>query len=164
MVEGNELVPKAADGAGFPNSDSSITDPDKIVVYCAFPSSNDIVIQALNLHNISCLPFSGKMSPLERQDIINTFKRGGPGDPRVLLLSPCGLVGLNLPCANFLVIVVSSTISHCFPFQILILLNPRIHFGPLKMMTSLSVAYGGSHKKKPFTSTGLLPWTPQMYS
>lgn len=121
MVKGDKLIPTASCIATSLDSDTSTADPDKFVVYCAFPSSNNIVIQALKLHGIKCLSISGKMSPSERQNVINGFKHGGPGDPRVLFLSPCGTVGLNLPCANHLIIMASTTILRYSHFWILII-------------------------------------------
>jgi superfamily II DNA or RNA helicase len=47
-------------------------------------------------------------------DIIAKFKASGRDGPRVLIISNVGLTGLNLPCANILIIVVSICFSSVF--------------------------------------------------
>ncbi|KAG1891850.1 P-loop containing nucleoside triphosphate hydrolase protein [Suillus fuscotomentosus] len=75
---------------------------DKIIVYCAFPSS---YTQVLELNGIRTLQIHGKLSISTRTDVIAQFKSSGRDGPRVLLISNVGLTGLNLPCANILIIV-----------------------------------------------------------
>ncbi|KAG1772227.1 P-loop containing nucleoside triphosphate hydrolase protein [Suillus placidus] len=75
---------------------------DKILVYCAFPSS---YTQVLELHGILTLQIHGKLSTSARTDIIAEFKNSMQDGPRVLIISNVGLTGLNLPCANILIIV-----------------------------------------------------------
>ncbi|KAG2336736.1 P-loop containing nucleoside triphosphate hydrolase protein [Suillus weaverae] len=85
-----------------------IADPmpcDKILVYCAFPSSYTQVIKVLELHGIMTLQIHGKLSTSARTDIIAKFKNSTQDGPRVLIISNVGLTGLNLPCANILIIV-----------------------------------------------------------
>ncbi|KAG1829710.1 P-loop containing nucleoside triphosphate hydrolase protein [Suillus subalutaceus] len=78
---------------------------DKMIVYCAFPSSYTQVLKVLELNGILTLQIYGKLSMSTRTDIIAQFKRSGRNGPRVLIVSNVGLTGLNLPCANILIIV-----------------------------------------------------------
>lgn len=100
--------------------------PDKIVVYLAFPSSNVLVklvshclhcpsiqcrdsfVKILGLYGIPVLELSGKTEMAQRSSILAAFKNGGRKDPRVLLLSGVGMTGLNIAFANILIMVVSS--------------------------------------------------------
>ncbi|KAG1834958.1 P-loop containing nucleoside triphosphate hydrolase protein [Suillus subalutaceus] len=78
---------------------------DKIIVYCAFPSSYTQVLKVLELNGIPTLQIYGKLSMSTRTDVIAQFKSSGRDGPRVLIISNVGLTGLNLPCANILIIV-----------------------------------------------------------
>ncbi|KIK38068.1 hypothetical protein CY34DRAFT_91603, partial [Suillus luteus UH-Slu-Lm8-n1] len=78
---------------------------DKIIVYCAFPSSYTQVLKVLELNGVQTLQIHGKLSTSTRTDIISQFKSSGRDGPRVLIMSNIGLTGLNLPCANILIIV-----------------------------------------------------------
>ncbi|KAG1741204.1 P-loop containing nucleoside triphosphate hydrolase protein [Suillus occidentalis] len=77
---------------------------DKILVYCAFPSSYTQVLKVLELNGVQTLQIHGKLSTSTRTDIISQFKSSGRDGPRVLIMSNIGLTGLNLPCANILII------------------------------------------------------------
>ncbi|KAG2336606.1 hypothetical protein BDR05DRAFT_896483 [Suillus weaverae] len=77
---------------------------DKIVVYCAFPSSYTQVLKILELNGITTLQIHGKLSMSARTKLISQFKGSGRDGPRVLIMSNIGLTGLNLPCANILII------------------------------------------------------------
>lgn len=78
---------------------------DKFLVYCAFPSSYTQVLKVLELHGITTLQIHGKLSTTARTDVITQFRSSGRYGPRVLIISNVGLTGLNLPCANILIIV-----------------------------------------------------------
>ncbi|KAG1838807.1 P-loop containing nucleoside triphosphate hydrolase protein [Suillus subalutaceus] len=82
-----------------------LTPCDKILVYCAFPSSYTQVMKVLALYGIQTLQIYGKLSMSTRTDIIAEFKNSGRDGARVLIISNVGLTGLNLPCANILIIV-----------------------------------------------------------
>ncbi|KAG1837021.1 P-loop containing nucleoside triphosphate hydrolase protein [Suillus tomentosus] len=60
---------------------------DKIVVYCAFPSSYTQVLKVLELNGILALQIHGKLSTSARTDIIAQFKSSGRDGPRVLIIS-----------------------------------------------------------------------------
>jgi len=49
----------------------------------------------------------GKMSFRARVNVLEQFRAGGPGSPRVLLMSGIGQVGLNMAFANVMIIAVS---------------------------------------------------------
>ncbi|KIK74664.1 hypothetical protein PAXRUDRAFT_37029 [Paxillus rubicundulus Ve08.2h10] len=79
---------------------------DRIVVYSAFPSSNQAILDIFDLYGISATQFNGSMSPKKRVDALKLFRMSTrTNEPRVLILSNVGLVGLNLACANVMVIV-----------------------------------------------------------
>ena len=45
----------------------------------------------------------------KRTDTVNAFRSGGRDDPRVLIMSAVGLVGLNVADANYMVMLVSAS-------------------------------------------------------
>ena len=63
----------------------------------------------LGLYGIKTLAIHGKVNQSTRTEIIKTFRTSGVDGPRVLLLSSVGETGLNLPCANIMVVTVSSS-------------------------------------------------------
>ena len=95
------------------SSDSDASAPvsashlDKIVVYAAFPSQNTYIQCVLELYGIKSLLFTGLQSVTERAASLEQFKRGKQNDPRVLIVSNVGLYGLNVACANIMIVVVS---------------------------------------------------------
>ena len=48
------------------------------------------------------------MTLSQRKAVIEEFRQSGLDGPRVLLMSPVGIVGLNLDCANILIMIVSA--------------------------------------------------------
>ncbi|KAG2352807.1 P-loop containing nucleoside triphosphate hydrolase protein, partial [Suillus spraguei] len=78
---------------------------DKVLVYCAFPSSYTQIMKVLQLREIQALQIHGKITIPARTEIITKFKDSGRDGPRVLIVSNVGLTGLNLPCASILIIV-----------------------------------------------------------
>ncbi|KAG1836505.1 P-loop containing nucleoside triphosphate hydrolase protein [Suillus subalutaceus] len=94
-VVDNKLVASSSD----PGSITGIVDPiipDKILVYCAFPSSYTQVTKVLELHGILTLQIYGKLSLSARTNIITKFKNSGPDGPRVLIISNIGLTDPEL--------------------------------------------------------------------
>lgn len=72
-------------------------------------------LQVLELNHILTLQIHGKLSISARTDIIAQFKSSRRNGPRVLIISNVGLTGLNLPCTNILIIVVSN-FCHAFSY------------------------------------------------
>jgi superfamily II DNA or RNA helicase len=52
------------------------------------------------------------MPTTARAEVIKKFRNGGLNDPRVLVLSNVGMTGLNLPCANILIMMASKLFVH----------------------------------------------------
>ena len=52
------------------------------------------------------MQLNGKMPPSERDESVKKFRAAGRDDARVLILSNVGMTGLNLPCANILIMLV----------------------------------------------------------
>ncbi|KAG8213507.1 hypothetical protein J3R82DRAFT_12050 [Butyriboletus roseoflavus] len=79
---------------------------DRIVVYSAFPSSNAAIFDIFQLYGILATELNGSMSLKKRSEALNAFRTSTTTQgPRVLILSSVGLVGLNLACANIMVLV-----------------------------------------------------------
>jgi hypothetical protein len=100
-------------------------DPDKIIVYSYFPSSFWLIKlvsrrfgchrfdsqwtdeeQVLESNGINLVTMHGGMSQKKRVDVLNSFRYCDRNGARVLLISNVGSVGLNIACANILIIVV----------------------------------------------------------
>ena len=116
-VKDDKLVP-----ADSPQIEIRDLGPDKIVVYSAFPSSFQLIEvsfwgvmalfictyarKVLKLHGIQTLQLNGSMNMSSRSQALQSFRSSDEKGPRVLVLSNVGMTGLNLPCANILVILV----------------------------------------------------------
>ncbi|KAI6138975.1 P-loop containing nucleoside triphosphate hydrolase protein [Pisolithus tinctorius] len=80
-------------------------EPDRIIIFSAFPSSNAAIVDVLKLHGVKALELHGKLSPAKRKSVLNEFRRSTrEAGARVLILSMVGMVGLNLACANIMII------------------------------------------------------------
>jgi superfamily II DNA/RNA helicase len=134
---------------------------DKIVVYCAFPSSYIQLVkvsssrtsdrpdrliqgQVLDIHGIKSLQIHGRTSQSARTAIINQFKTSGIDGPRVLVMSSVGQTGLNLPFASILTVVVRflfasqsllCMLDSCFSLTL------RIRSGRLPLLTNCMAVY-----------------------
>jgi SNF2 family DNA or RNA helicase len=63
--------------------------------------------QILDLHGIHALELNGQTPMKKRKDILDKFRSSTrPDGVRVLILSGVGMVGLNLACANIMVVMV----------------------------------------------------------
>ncbi|KAH0826439.1 P-loop containing nucleoside triphosphate hydrolase protein [Lanmaoa asiatica] len=80
-------------------------DPDQIVIFSAFPSSNAAIRDVLTLFNIKIVELNGKTLQNKRKGILNEFRSfTHDASTRVLILSMVGAIGLNLTCANIMAI------------------------------------------------------------
>ncbi|KAG8214947.1 hypothetical protein J3R82DRAFT_10137 [Butyriboletus roseoflavus] len=80
-------------------------DSDRIVIFSAFSSSNAAIRDVLALYGIQALELHGKMHPNKRKLVLNEFRSSNhTTGARVLILSMVGTVGLNLACANIMVV------------------------------------------------------------
>ncbi|EIW75348.1 hypothetical protein CONPUDRAFT_66102, partial [Coniophora puteana RWD-64-598 SS2] len=84
---------------------ASPSKPDKIVVFSYFPSSNFAIQAVLALYGIKTLVLHGGHQPPQRAAILREFRESGREGPRVLILSSAGAVGLNIDCANLMIIM-----------------------------------------------------------
>ena len=110
--------------------------------------------QFLKLHGIEAVYLNGSMSASKRTEVISEFRNSGRDGARVMVMSGVGMVGLNLPVANILIVVVS-----CVVLANLTRSGTRLTFGrtpyglPWKT-TSSSGEFGGTLSQNPSTSIG----------
>jgi SNF2 family DNA or RNA helicase len=86
--------------------------PDKLLVYSAWPSSNEQILTVLQLYGIgrgNIVTLNGVMTINDRKKAVNQFN--DPTGPRIMIISGVGMTGLNLPVANILIMIVSGTAS-----------------------------------------------------
>jgi SNF2 family DNA or RNA helicase len=86
--------------------------PDKLLVYAAWPSSNEQILTVLQLYGIArgnMVTLNGLMTIANRKNAVEKFN--DPAGPRIMIISGVGMSGLNLPVANILIMIVSSTAS-----------------------------------------------------
>ncbi|KAI0085377.1 P-loop containing nucleoside triphosphate hydrolase protein, partial [Irpex rosettiformis] len=76
--------------------------PDKIVMYSSFPEHNQFLKACLAFYNINTLEIHGKKSAAQRAATLRQFRTSS--DAVVLIVSNVGTTGLNLDCANILII------------------------------------------------------------
>lgn len=141
--------------------------PDKIVMYVAFPSTLTVLLpvslssilastisnlrfQILALFGLKYIEVTGRLAPAARAAALKAFEQGGRDDPRILILSNVGMVGLNIACANILIIVVRSVSISCSCCS----LHHRTRSGRLKRIHSSSVGFGDGPNRSWCTSTG----------
>src|SRR5258705_11777613 len=68
----------------------------------------------LDAHGIQCTVMHGKMPQRARANVLDQFRTGSPGSPRVLRMSSIGQVGLNMAFANVMIIAVSPSFCPVF--------------------------------------------------
>ncbi|KAG1786495.1 P-loop containing nucleoside triphosphate hydrolase protein, partial [Suillus variegatus] len=87
--DGRVLAPNP--GFQTPASVSDKKDPDRIVVYSAFPSSNQAILDILDLHGILAVELNGKTPMHRRKAVLENFRVSTrESGPRVLILSGVG--------------------------------------------------------------------------
>ncbi len=176
MVVDDKLVPSKTQHKNLANAATKGA-PDKIVVYCEFPSAfiqikqvrNSLSLpcyhspycQILKLHNIQTLELHGDVPITQRPEVTRRFVSATQDGPRVLLMTTVGLVGLNLPCSNILVKLVG---VYCLFSSILYTYSCRPKIGRHKMMSSLSDASIATHSPRLCMFTVLLQMTHKMSS
>ncbi|KAG2134716.1 P-loop containing nucleoside triphosphate hydrolase protein [Suillus cothurnatus] len=73
-------------------SATDATNPDRIVVYSAFPSSNQAILDILDLHDIVAVELNGKTPMNRRNTVLDAFRTSTrESGPRVLILSGVGI-------------------------------------------------------------------------
>ncbi|KAI6137600.1 P-loop containing nucleoside triphosphate hydrolase protein [Pisolithus tinctorius] len=103
MTEDGQTLTLAPDGL---QDMSDYGEDDRVVIYSAFPSSNQALIDILDLYGIAATELNGTMSLKKRQAALDDFRTSTrTKGHRVLIISNVGMVGLNLACANVMVIV-----------------------------------------------------------
>ncbi|KAG1792547.1 P-loop containing nucleoside triphosphate hydrolase protein [Suillus variegatus] len=85
---GRNLVPNVAFTAGNTHSD----DPDRIVVFSAFVTSNQAIVDVLDLHGVHALELNGQTPMKKRKGILDDFRSSArTKGARVLILSGVGM-------------------------------------------------------------------------
>lgn len=80
----------------------------KTVVFSQFTSFLDLIGESLDYECISFTRLDGTQSQAQREKVLSAFSKSDNGSASVLLISlRAGGVGLNLTCANRVVMMVS---------------------------------------------------------
>ena len=98
---------------------------------CSFRSLYiDDLIQILRLWDIETMEVNGRKTPLKRAQTMKEFRESETS--AVLMVSSVATAGLNLDCANILIIVVCLffTFHHCNREADKCI---RIYYGPIRM-------------------------------
>ncbi|RKP35819.1 SNF2 family N-terminal domain-containing protein [Dimargaris cristalligena] len=77
---------------------------DKFVVFSQFTQMLLLVSRALAREHIPHFIFDGSVAPMEREDMVKQFY-DRPDVPVMLISMKCGSVGLNLCCANHVILL-----------------------------------------------------------
>ncbi|KAJ7865882.1 P-loop containing nucleoside triphosphate hydrolase protein, partial [Mycena olivaceomarginata] len=80
--------------------------PDKLLVYAAWPSSNEQILTVLQLYGIArgnMVTLNGLMTIANRKNAVEKFN--DPAGPRIMIISGVGMSGLNLLVANILIMI-----------------------------------------------------------
>jgi SNF2 family DNA or RNA helicase len=76
---------------------------DKILIFSQWTHSLDLLANFLNKHGISFIKFNGKLTVDEKNEVVEEFREGSAKVMLVTITS--GGVGLNLNCANHVIIL-----------------------------------------------------------
>jgi hypothetical protein len=119
----------------------------------------------LNIHSFNSLQIHGKISQLARTNIINQFKNSGINGPCILVMLSMDQTGLNLPCANILVVLVRIILS-ILCFLIMADLNSlgyRIGSGLTAKIVNWKAAFSTTCSQSQFMFTMSSLLTPKTY-
>lgn len=94
------------------------------------------MLQVLNMYGIKHETHTSRTSIAARTKAIEDFKKAGRDGPRVLIVSAVGIVGLNLACANYVIMMVSTRCPTTLPHAPSNSTCHRIPCGPRRRMTS----------------------------
>lgn len=73
----------------------------------------DRTVKILDLHGILAVELNGKTPMHRRKAVLENFRVSTrESGPRVLILSGVGAVGLNLACANIMIVMVRGLTNH----------------------------------------------------
>ncbi|KAI6008888.1 hypothetical protein F5J12DRAFT_719288, partial [Pisolithus orientalis] len=79
---------------------------DRVIMYSAFPLSNQALINILDLYGITATKLNGMMLLKKHQVVLDDFHTLTHMKGHcILIISNVGMVGLNMACANVMVIV-----------------------------------------------------------
>ncbi|KAI6011859.1 hypothetical protein BKA83DRAFT_4501513 [Pisolithus microcarpus] len=99
---GQDLIPHLDDAPDI----TEYAEPDQIVVYSAFLSSNGTIFDILQLYVIQAVELNGNLTMKKQKTALNAFHQSThTTGPWVLILSNVRVVGLNLACANIMIMV-----------------------------------------------------------
>lgn len=84
----------------------------KILVYYEYPTSTSTIVSALQVHGINPYIINGGIGPKKRDQAVQDFIQGIDVNRRVLLFSSVGAAGLNLACADVVILYVQFSLSH----------------------------------------------------
>ncbi|GBE89337.1 hypothetical protein SCP_1503450 [Sparassis crispa] len=110
-LETDGAAPLAVTGPGLGNHPDHVEfhpvagSPDKIVVYINFPSHLPLIGAVLDLYGIKYVTYDGDTTLAQRQVSLKEFKAADRDGPRVMIMSGVGLAGMNIACANHLIVV-----------------------------------------------------------
>jgi SNF2 family DNA or RNA helicase len=80
----------------------------KILVYYEYPTSTSTIVSALQVHGIRPYVINGGIAAKKRDETVQDFIQSTDVDKRVLLFSRVGAAGLNLACAEVVILYVMS--------------------------------------------------------
>jgi TATA-binding protein-associated factor len=90
----------------------------KILVYYEYPMSTATIQSVMKLYGIIPFILNGNMKMQDRDDAVQKFIHTKDPAQRVLLFSSVGAAGLNLACADTVVLFVSYQILQGIPFPL----------------------------------------------
>ena len=93
----------------------------KILVYYEYPMSTSTVESVMKLYGVVPFIINGAMKIKDRDNAVQRFIHSNDPDRRVLLFSSVGAAGLNLACADTVILFVSRQTLPSFPLQFTLL-------------------------------------------
>ena len=90
----------------FPPQVEHTSHSHKILVYYKYPTSTPTIVSTFQVHGINPHIINGAIKPNKRDETVQDFVRGTDVNQRVLLFSRVGAAGLNLACADVVILYV----------------------------------------------------------
>jgi SNF2 family DNA or RNA helicase len=114
---------------------------NKALVFCHFRTEMHLIRERLTEDGVSCLVFDGTLSHSSKEAVLYNFEAG----VQVLILQVnCGATGLNLQCAN-LVVISSPHWNPCIEYQAI---GRAYRKGQTSPVTVMRVVVAGSVEEK----------------
>ena len=130
----------------------------KILIYYEYPTSTPTIVSALHVNGIHPYVLNGGVPPKKRDEEVQSFISGTDVNRRVLLFSSVGAAGLNLACADVVILYVCFYSMESWMFTHTLY---RIQSGVTKQLPRSLEGHTEWAKQRRYTYTRFWLWAQQ---